>query len=234
MNKKTKIQFIAPNSHVMQVREKPKPASEFVPEWWKKMSPHIDGGKFNLTPMPNATAKKCFPLLDAITSGYIVTLWADILVTQEKEGPYIKWATQSPVVDVWSSKQSNGYDIPDEYSKTVFKYLHGWVIKTPKNYSSFITHPVGYQNLPFRTLTGVVDTDSLETFANSPFTIKKDFEGIIEKGTPMFQIIPFKRESWESEYIQMHPEEDDINHEKLHSTIISSYGRLLRKNKSYK
>ena len=228
-----KIKFIAPNSHVMQVREKPLPASKFIPEWWKQMSPHMNN-KFDLTPQPNATAKKCFPLLDGITAGYIVTLWADLLVTQRDGAPYVKWATDVNVLEVWSSKQSYGYEIPEGYNETVFKYQHGWVIETPKNYSCLITHPIGYPNIPIRTLSGIIDTDSLKTFANSPFVIKEGFEGIIEKGTPMFQIIPFKRDNWESEYIQMSPEEDYINHEKLHSKIVSSYGRFLRKNKNYK
>jgi hypothetical protein len=34
-----------------------------------------------------------------------------------------------------------------------------------------------------------------------PFFITKDFVGLIPKGTPFAQIVPFKRESWESEVI---------------------------------
>ena len=34
---------------------------------------------------------------------------------------------------------------------------------------------------------------------NVPFFIKSNFEGVIPCGTPMFQIIPFKRENWKSE-----------------------------------
>jgi len=32
MKKSLKIKFIAPDPHVMEVREKPRPASEFVPD----------------------------------------------------------------------------------------------------------------------------------------------------------------------------------------------------------
>jgi hypothetical protein len=234
MKKSLKIKFIAPDPHVIEVREKPRPASEFIPDWWKKMSPYADGNKFTLNPQPNTTAKKCFPLLDGITAGYIATLWADLLVTQTKEGPYVKWGTHVDVLEAWPRSQSFSYEIPEGFSETVFKYYHGWIIETPKDYSCLITHPIGYPNLPIKTITGIIDTDSLKTFANSPFVIKEGFEGIIEKGTPMFQIIPFKRDSWEAEYELMKTETNFHNNEKLHSRIVSSYGRFLRKPKEFK
>jgi hypothetical protein len=34
---------------------------------------------------------------------------------------------------------------------------------------------------------------------NIPFFIKKGFTGTIPAGTPMFQILPIKREDWKSE-----------------------------------
>jgi hypothetical protein len=234
MKKSLKIKFIAPDSHVMEVREKPRPASEFVPDWWKTMPPYSNSKKFNLDPQPNVTAKKCFPLLDGITAGYIATLWADLLVTQTENGPYVKWGTHVDVLQAWNHDQSSSYEIPEGFSKTVFKYFHGWIIETPPGYSCLITHPIGYPNLPIKTITGIIDTDSLTTFANSPFVIKEGFEGIIEKGTPMFQIIPFKRDVWKSEYELMDPETNYHNNEKLHSRIVSSYGRFLRKPKEFK
>lgn len=234
MKKSLKIKFIAPDPHVMEVREKPRPASEFVPDWWKTMPPYSNSKKLNLDPRPNVTAKKCFPLLDGITAGYIATLWADLLVTQTESGPYVKWNTHVDVLEAWSHDQSSSYEVPEGFSRTVFKYFHGWVIETPPGYSCLITHPIGYPNLPIKTITGVIDTDSLKTFANSPFFIKEGFEGIIEKGTPMFQIIPFKRDSWESEYELIDTATNYHNAEKLHSRIVSSYGRFLRKPKEFK
>ena len=137
-------------------------------------------------------------------------------------------------MEAWPHSQSSSYEVPEGFSKTVFKYYHGWIIETPKDYSCLITHPIGYPNLPIKTITGIIDTDSLKTFANSPFVIKEGFEGIIEKGTPMFQIIPFKRDSWKAEYELMGKETNFHNNEKLHSRIVSSYGRFLRKPKEFK
>jgi hypothetical protein len=229
MNKKN-ITFVAENRHTMEVKLKPVPATSIIPEWWKEM-PVFSGGRLDLNPAATVTAKKCAPLLDGISFGYIVELWSDVLVTQENGEPYIKWATNEPVFMAWDLSQSKGFEIPSGFSNTVFKYFHGWVIKTPPGYSCLITHPSGYQNLPFRTLTGIVDTDILNTKANSPIVIKKDFEGIIKKGTPMFQILPFKREEWEMKFELMNDGDAYINNEKLMTKIVSSYSSSRAKKK---
>jgi hypothetical protein len=229
-----KIKFIAAGKHVLEVREKPVPALELLPDWWKDMQPFSDG-KFYLDPYPSSTAKKCFPLLDGLTSGYILKLWSDIFVTKDQNGNrVIQWAVGEPVLDPWHQSQVSSYSIPEGYGKEVYKYFHGWIIETPKNYSCLITHPIGYQDLPVRTLTGVVDTDKLITHANAPFLIKEDFEGIIPKGTPMAQIIPFKRDNWKMEIDLITEQESNHRYDKLYSTIKSAYGRNLRVKKEYK
>lgn len=233
--KTNKIIFRAQSEHVWEVREKPYPASKKLPEWWKKIPPYSTfDNKLRLSPGPTVTVKKCLPTLDAISAGYIVPLWADLMVSQDNNMPLVQWPTSEPVLQTWAKEQVSGYEIIENFSPIVFKYLHGWIIKTPPGWSSFITHPIGYQNLPFRSISGIVDTDSLETDINTPIIIKKDFEGIIEKGTPMFQIIPFKRENWESDFILQKPNQHFLNSEKIRTRIISAYGRTMRSNKFYK
>ena len=229
------IRFEAQSDHVWEVRQRPIPASKAIPQWYKDMPPYSTGTKFNLDPFPNVTVKKCFPILDILTSGYVVPLWSDVQVITKPNGlQNVKWVTTSPVFDMWSPKQVSSFELPDSFGPSVFKYLHGWTIKTPPGYSCLITHPFGYNNLPFRALSGIVDTDNLDTEINTPIVFKKDFDGIIEKDTPMFQIIPFKRDDWESEFVLAGEEKHFLRSEKLFTNIISSYGRNLRKLKTYK
>jgi hypothetical protein len=74
--------------------------------------------------------------------------------------------------------------------------------KLPKGYSMLVTHPFNRYDLPFTTLTGIMDTDSFDTVTNLggnvPFYLHKNFEGLIPAGTPIMQLVPIKRESWES------------------------------------
>jgi hypothetical protein len=235
-NKDNTIKFIATSDHVFNVREKPIPASEILPRWWKDL-PHYatKEQKMDLNPRPTVTVKRCLSAYDGIASGYVVTLWADILVSyDEVNGTTVKWNTVENVFDVWSPTQSSNYEIPKGFGSLVFKYLHGWIIKTPKGYSSQIMHPVGYQNLPFRVIPGIVDTDNLDTLINTPLVFEKGWEGIIEKGTPIFQVLPFKRDSWKSEVSFQGPNENYLNDEKLQTKIVSYYGKYLRKPKTYR
>ena len=232
---KNKIIFRAQSEHVWEVRQKPYLASKGLPDWWKQMPPYsTHDNKLKLNPESTVTVKKCAPTLDAMTAGYIMPLWADVMISQENKLPYAEWTTKEQVFDVWHPTQVSNYEIPDGFSSVVFKYLHGWTIKTPPGWSCLITHPIGYSNLPIKAISGIVDTDKLETDINTPILIKNNFEGIIKKGTPMFQIIPIKRENWESDFLLEKPNQFYFNVEKLKTNIVSSYSRTLRVPKNYK
>jgi hypothetical protein len=68
-----------------------------------------------------------------------------------------------------------------------------------------ITSPLNRLDLPFRSLTAVIDADvfyhilpdPMQGGGNYPFYLNRGFEGIIPIGTPMCQYIPFKREKME-------------------------------------
>ena len=234
-NKENIITFRARGEHVWEVRERPFPSSNALPDWWKEIKPYSNlENKFELNPDASLTVKKCAPLLDAFTAGYIVPLWTDVFVSKQNDLPFIRWGSQETVFEVWPEGQVSKYEIPDSCSPIVFKYLHGWTIKTPPGWSCLITHPFGYQNIPIKTISGIVDTDMLETGIDTPFFVKKDFEGIIKKGTPMFQIIPFKRNDWQSNFILENENQTYFNIEKLRTKLIGSYSRYFRVKKNYK
>jgi hypothetical protein len=66
--------------------------------------------------------------------------------------------------------------------------------------------------------------------------IEKGFEGVIKQGTPLIQVIPFKRESWESEFISHSEGRDDIEAQRLlvRSSFKNSYKEKFRQKKEYK
>ncbi len=73
----------------------------------------------------------------------------------------------------------------------------------PKGYNMLVTHPLNRYDLPFTTLSGIIEGEYVVQPSGSfPFYIKHGFTGLIEQGTPIFQIIPFKTESWESQKIE--------------------------------
>jgi hypothetical protein len=233
--KKNIITFEASSDHVFEVHERPIPAVKAIPDWWKEIPKYAsENNKLVINPAPSITVKQCAPTVDILSSGYIMPLWTDVLVTQNEFGPYVQWnsLSQSPI-DVWQNTQVSSFEIPKGFSSTVFKYMHGWNIITPPGWSTLFIHPAGYQNLPIRSIAGIVDTDILTTPINCPFFIKENFEGVIEKGTPMFQIIPFKRESWESNFTNPGNEKNKHEVDKLYSKIYGYYSSK-RHRKEYK
>jgi hypothetical protein len=85
-------------------------------------------------------------------------------------------------------------------------------------------------------LSGVVDTDSYNLGVEFPFRlldIKKDVV-ILEKGTPICQVIPFKRDDWSSTAVDFDEEAMKRNGFMLKSKIIRSYQLQFWKKKSYK
>ena len=229
------IKFIAQDEHVWKVRPRPYPAIKNLPKWWKEIPAYSNyQQKFDLNPGPTVTVKRCVPTLDMFGAGYYVPLWSDLLVKQDNGFPLIKWNTQTEVVETWDKDQVSFFKILDGYSKTVFKNIHGWTIKTPPGWSSMFMHPVAYPDLPFQVISGIVDTDVFSGDINVPFVIKDKFEGIIEKGTPMFQIVPFKRESWTSEFSVKEPNEHFLDHEKLYSTMHRAYNFIIKHDKKYR
>lgn len=201
-----KITFNYLSDYADRVCERPSPAQNFIPEWHRKMptysptpfAPHgdklsiHDGGT-------NVTAKKCMPMLDGITGGYVVPLWADINIQQTGQGPYVNWTVDMDVFSIHGSPYPN-MPAPLGFHPMVFKYMPYFRIETPPGYSVMIRPPAGHYDLPIQVIPATVDTDKSVIDSNFPCWIKAGFEGVVKKGTPIAQVIPFRRENWKAEF----------------------------------
>jgi len=193
--KKQKIQFTMSGDFLEPV----KLAKNFIPQWYKDIKPYGYSKVEFAGPTGNElkrNIKNCVPFLDAMTSGYMITSIVDIYVESAPENTkLVKWTSPlEPVSD--RDENTNPLPIGTEFAKNHFVWRNKTVLKTPPGYSSILTHPFNRFDLPFLTLSGIVDTDSIMHNGNVPFFIKKDFEGVIPAGTPIIQVIPFKREPW--------------------------------------
>ena len=187
----------------------PKPASECLPDWYKENKSYLEKKIINFDGkdfMPLRTIKKCMPIYDSITSGYMLFLAIDVDVKSTNGlTTYMQWPTKFNFI---SNKiavdpiQFHDFEQLEEYpflekKEKVPKFVNPWGIETPKGYSVFVTTPM-HRDLPFEILPGIVDTDKIHSPINFPFLFKKNgWSGVIPSGTPIAQIIPFKRDSWE-------------------------------------
>jgi hypothetical protein len=202
--KNKKIIFQQAKDHVDGLLKKPKPSTNYVSNWYKNQKLFTNNENDFLKAKQKddfgTSYKLCVPITDSLTAGYILELPADIFVknigTGKNYTPYIEWRTTFPVLDVQDNKSLGNYPIPNNFNNTFYRWIVDWKIVTPSGYSLWITHPSHRHDLPFFTVTGFVDTDQHPNPIVFPFFIKNGFEGIIEEGTPIAQIIPIKRENW--------------------------------------
>lgn len=232
--KSKKIKFIALNEWSKNIAEPPIPSKKIIPQWYRKTSKTRNNEKFDLEDYnTNLTMKACVPLMDSMLAGYTITLPADLLVKNSGGIPRFTWMIDSFVpIEMHVLYQVDGYPIPKGYNPVPFKFMGNWRLETPKGYSIWYTHPSHRFDLPFYTLTGFVDADKTPNPINFPFFLKDGFEGIIEKGTPIAQAIPVKRDSWSHEVL-----DPDINArwgtEKVRSMVKNYYRNNLWEKKKY-
>lgn len=179
----------------------PAPSSRYVPEWYNKSERWIraDGPKIE-NYGANHGLKHCVPFLEVMTSGYTLELWTDIQVSlKEDNEPYFNWMSQPDPMMIRDQDSGSLVPRPAGHHPLHLAWVGQWGIKLPKGYSYLLTHPANQFDLPFTTLSGIVDGDSFFAAGLIPFFIKEGFEGIIKAGTPIAQIYPFKRDEWKSE-----------------------------------
>jgi hypothetical protein len=145
--------------------------------------------------------KRCIPFLDALTSGYLLKTSANIYITKNSDGTIAINYDETledgkPLIHERKGKIGNTIPRPEGHLENHLIWTPVWGWKTPKNYSSLIIHPLNRFDLPFTTLSGIIDSDKFFSAGNIPFFLKESFEGLIPKGTPFAQIIPIKRKKW--------------------------------------
>lgn len=203
MNNKD-VFFIPKDKEVELMAPHPKPSKNFIPQWFKDMPAslaNIDNTKLD------ETAKKCIPFLDSLTSGYTQELTCDLEI---KYHGFDEKINQDIVSYNWSgSIKPMSTRMEDTRSRNSLPNFEGyysseqhwnslWEPKTPKGYSTLYYHPANRFDLPFTTMNAIIDTDNWSLTGPVPFLIRKGFQGIIPAGTPIYQMIFFKREKWNS------------------------------------
>lgn len=174
----------------------PRPAIGALPDWLKAMpksavSELLGGGAVR-------TVKQCPPFVDAMGAGIVFPLIADLTV---KDGVF-EWdsglpahplarLTRSPI-GVHLPEQLTGFPGADP-ERFAVKFTNGWTMRLPEGWSMLFSHPHNRLDLPFRTLTGLVD-DFAGGFVHFPaLWVDEDFEGVLQAGTPVAQAVLVRR-----------------------------------------
>lgn len=176
----------------------PVPARSCLPDWLGKMPSDVQaesmGGK------PVRTLKHCPPLIDALRTGVMLLCPTDIHVS----GQDISWDWDFPHDPTLTlSRAPLGVHVPEQATGSAhqndgdlfIKFVNYWTLEVPEGWSIAFHHPAGFPDLPFTTLSGIVDCDRFGLgYVHFPAALKPGFEGVIAKGTPIVQCFPMQRD----------------------------------------
>ena len=183
---------------------RPLPAVLGLPDWFKALPQKA----FNpVLQDDQMTVKKCPPFIDAMTTGFLMLLVADLKV----ENGEFSWDRDVPAgelncyarspIDFHDGVQVAGTPLHDD-DRFIIKFNNYWTIELPEGYSLLVTHPINRHDLPFVTLTGLVDADRYrDNFIHFPARWRDPaFNGVLPAGTPVAQCLPLKRDRWTAQF----------------------------------
>ena len=177
---------------------KPVPARRGLPEWLRRMPMSARAEEFEAEVK---TVKRCPPFLDAMSAGFLVPLPCDLAYA---DGCF-EWDWRALPADLprHTSRSPLAFHINAQVRDTplyeedtlAIKFMNLWTIETEPGVSLLIGHPINRPDLPFRALTGLVDTDRyVDNYVHFPaLWTARDFAGVLPKGTPVVQCVPVKR-----------------------------------------
>ena len=165
------------------------------------------------------TVKRCPPFVDAMTSGFLIPLICDLKV----ENGEFTWDNEIPPGGAVSFRaRRSDSTIPARSrlaavraDRFLIKFHNLWTIEAPEGYAVLFTHPFNRFDLPFTTLTGLVDCDRYhDNWIHFPaHWHDTNFSGVLPKGTPIAQCMPMKRENWVAQAAPFTAEETQRAHD---------------------
>jgi hypothetical protein len=239
------IKFYPFSEQTEKFAPQPYPASRAVPSWYKAQPGTISDREEDAIRKGSSTStiKRCMPIFDAMTAGYIIPFPMDIFIDATNPNK-IEWSVPMPMkqygndmVSTHAPEQYSHYPIDkDIYHKDLFRIMPFWAVKTDPGYSSLFMHPLHQDELPFWVYGGMIDTDNFITDGHVSMLVKKNFTGIIKQGTPFIQVVPIKRDNYQMEIVDVDIANTEVKKQRLNlrSTFFNGYKQKMRVHKEYK
>jgi hypothetical protein len=239
-----KIKFYPFNDNASRDIDSPLPASRYIPEWYRKQPGSINDDASIVSGTLTSTVKRCMPIFDAMTIGYMFVAPCDIFIDATDPEKLVK--SVPAAIKMGYSSDTFATHAPEQYShfpidssiyhKELLRINTFWSAGTERGTSSIIMQPIHQDVSSLMAITGLVDTDKMITDGHFSFLVKKGFKGVIKQGTPLAQIIPFERSVWQSEVVDQEVAKQVLQAQrfKLRRVFGNAYKNLLRSKKEYR
>lgn len=203
-----KIEFYAIHRTMIEDdRIKPKPVSKVAPDWKSKLPVHVTKGNDK-----GKTVRACPGIDDYLHLGYVIPLWADVILTRVRmDGAgrmapdpngrkiHCRTAYGAPPFEFHAIEQVKGAEPfePIVPMDQLVKPQCPWFIKTPPGWSVLVLPMYYHENqrkMPIQPLPGIINTDfwhQINTACKWEY-LEPVME--IKAGTPLMHVIPFRRD----------------------------------------
>ena len=196
------------------------------PSWLKKQKIYEDSKEKFLN---------CPGMSDYLKAGYIIPAWETIKIKANRADTVAIVDGPQPIVVPMNYKLVDGIPpIESSVKPKVTKIAAPWSIFTKSGYSAYLV-PAIYHSPFLKDLyvySGIVDYDNF-TVCNFIFTALRECEIEIPVGTPLLQVIPFKREDITAVSMRGTAVDKDKSHFQFPHKLKSAYRRLCHKRKKY-
>lgn len=194
------IKFISYDEGVFNLYP-PEPAAKIIPDWYKNIPSFLNKDSSYITEDDIPSIKKCVPVRDYLTSGYVLYNGYQVNAIVEKDKTLINTVShRCNLKDYVSAHPYQQCPVemhgnPNHY----FKIVQPWKIITPPGYSCLFYQPYYTLNEDYDLFPAIVDTDKHDDSVNFVGVAKKDF--VLEPGDPLMVVLPFKRDDWKMEVL---------------------------------
>jgi hypothetical protein len=179
---------------------RPVAARDALPDWLRAMAPRaaspVHGREIR-------TVKQCPPFVDAMRHGFMLALPCDVNVAA---GMKFDWNWPLPELGVQGHPRAPlSFHVAEQVAgsplargpRSALKFNSFWTIELEEGWSLLAMHPINRDDLPFRTVTGIVDADRFNDVGiNFPAVwLDERFDGMLPRGTPIAQCCVVPREA---------------------------------------
>jgi hypothetical protein len=206
---------------------RPQPAREALPEWLRAMAPRVSS---EMHGRQIRTSKQCPPFVDAMSHGFMIFLPCDV---QVQNGQF-SWHWPLPALTLQGHpKAPLSFHVPEQLvgsplqrgTQAAIKFNSFWTIELEPGFSLMATHPINRDDLPFRTVTGLVDADKFNSVGiNFPAVwTQPEFSGTLPRGTPVAQCFAVSRATHSLHFEAMSPAQQK-SHDDVAEQILTGPG----------
>jgi hypothetical protein len=228
-------------NNLMALEFPPVPAKKMIPEWYKDVPEHViddslvnDAGYIHMNQIISTkTIKSCVPVLDYLTSGYIIRAHAEMLITPKTVDGLSTYAYISADGKLEAHSHSQCPVSIDNQKKFYMKYINQWMIKVPKGYSCLFYQPSFFMEKKFTLFPAIVDCDVFDDVVNFPGYINAQESFYINPGDPIMAVFPFKRDDW-SMTARIMTDKEKQTPSKTWNYLRNKYKRVFHHKKTYK